>query len=200
MTTLPELLRDADPLAHEPRGSEHDRQRRRQVVFDSAPARVAKDVPRRAVTAAVFVTLVFAAMGAGALSWSRASVDVVAAVRFEVRLAEETFAPGLREVTVAGGRKIHLHAETVVTNSDIAEATLVQNGTAFGVAVVFKADGAGKMRRATENHVGRPLAILIDGTVAMAPTVRDAIGGEALINGDYAKADAERIVSGIIGR
>jgi hypothetical protein len=198
MTTVPELLRNADPLAREPRRSDRDRHRSRQVVIETAS--VAGDVPRRAVVKTVFAAAALVAIVAGGLYWSRASVDVVAAVRFDVRLAEESFAPGLREATVGGGRKIYLHPETVVTNSDIAEATLVQNESAFGVSVVFKADGAEKMRRATQSHVGKPLAILIDGKVVMAPVVRSATGREAFINGDYTKAEAERIAAGMIGR
>ena len=39
----------------------------------------------------------------------------------------------------------------------------------------FTAEGARKMREATASHVGRPMAILIDGEVVMAPTLRDPI-------------------------
>jgi preprotein translocase subunit SecD len=57
--------------------------------------------------------------------------------------------------------------------------------------------GARKMRDATASHVGRPIAILIDGNVVMAPTLRDPISADALITGDYSRAEAERIVNGI---
>ena len=54
------------------------------------------------------------------------------------------------------------------------------------------------MRRATTNHLGKPVAILIDGEVVMAPVLRAPIKAEAvMISGDYAKADAQRIVEGI---
>ena len=129
-------------------------------------------------------------------------MDVVAAVRFEVRLAEEAFAPGLREVAVDASRKIYLHPETVITNSDIAEASVVPGSKdgEFSVAVKYKAGGAERMRRATQNHIGKPMAMLIDGNVVMAPVVRSAIGTQMMITGSYAKADAERIAAGMIGR
>jgi len=201
VTTLPELLRDADPLGYEPRQSAHDRRLRREAVLNSP--RVADDVPRRSLTRAALVALVFIAIVAGGLYWSSAGVDVVAAVRFEVRLAEDNFAPGLREAAVAGnGRRIYVHPETVITNSDIAQAQLVQDDASsmFGVSVTFKADGAERMRRATQGHIGKPLALLIDGTVVMAPVVRSPIAAAALINGNYTKVEAERIVAGIVGR
>jgi hypothetical protein len=65
------------------------------------------------------------------LAWSRVAVDVVAAVRFEVHLAEESQSSGLREAIIAGtSRRIYLSPETVVTNSDIAQATSVRATTA----------------------------------------------------------------------
>ena len=199
MTTVPELLRDADPLSSEPVRSVQDRAPRRQRVLASP---VAGEMPRRAFGKAAFAAVAVTAIAGGGLYWSRASVDVLAAVRFEVRLAEDAFSPGLQEVVVSGaGRKIYLHRETVVTNSDIASARLVDgNGSTYGVSITLRPDGAARMRRATEGHVDRPVAILIDGTVVMAPTVRSPIGAEASISGDFSKAEAERIVSGIIGR
>ena len=135
--------------------------------------------------------------------WFRAASDVVAAVRFEVRLAEENTATGLQEVIIPGtNRKIYLHEESVVTNSDIAEARVIEEngGTKYNVDVEFNADGAAKMSRATQGHIGRPVAILIDGEVVMAPTVRSAISTSANINGDFTKVEVDRIVAGIVGR
>jgi len=200
MTTLPELLREADPVSGEPRRGAHERSLRRDAVVN-APGN-GGDVSRRSMMKrVVFATTLIAMAGAG-LYWSRASVDVVAAVRFEVRLAEEAFAPGLREAAVGATRKIYLHPETVITNSDIADASVVPGSRdgEFSVAVTFKADGAERMRRATQNHIGKPVAMLIDGTVVMAPVVRSAIGTQATLTGSYAKADAERIAAGMIGR
>jgi preprotein translocase subunit SecD len=199
MTTMRELLRDADPLAHEPARTDYERQQSRELVLARADG--PREIPRRRAMRTIFVAAAVVAVAAAGLYWSRASVDVVAAVRFEVRLAEESFSPGLREAAVNGGRKIYLHQESVVTNSDIAQAQLVEgDGSRYSVSIVFKPEGAARIGRATGDHVGRPVAILIDGIVVMAPTVRAPIGAEALISGDYSKADAERIVNGLIGR
>jgi preprotein translocase subunit SecD len=53
------------------------------------------------------------------------------------------------------------------------------------------------MLAATQNHIGRPVAILVDDEVVMAPTVRAAIGERAEINGNYTREEAERVVNGI---
>src|SRR5439155_9514468 len=133
---------------------------------------------------------------------SRVALDVVAAVRFEVRLAEEGPATGLREVVISGaGRRIYLHPETVVTNSDIAQAQVIQGDapSTFSVSVTFTSDGAAKISRASQSHIGKPLAILIDGEVVIAPVVRAPVTTSAIISGSFTRAEAERIVAGILG-
>jgi hypothetical protein len=124
-----------------------------------------------------------------------------AAVRFEVRLAEEEPQAGLTVVRAGtGGRFVYLHPGAIVDNDDIAQAW-VSGGAGdgrFGVAIQFLPRGAEKMREATSGHVGRPPAELLDGTVVMAPTVRSPIGDTATITGDFTKADAERIAAGVV--
>jgi preprotein translocase subunit SecD len=94
---------------------------------------------------------------------------------------------------------IYFHQEIIVTNGDIAQSSVVQGDgpSRFGGGVQFNAAGAQKMRQATASHVGRPVAILIDGDVVMAPVLRAPISASAVIRGDYTQAEAERIVSGI---
>ena len=53
------------------------------------------------------------------------------------------------------------------------------------------------MRAATANHIGKHVAILLDGQVVMAPVIRSPIGAAAEITGNYTKSQAERIVRGI---
>ena len=67
----------------------------------------------------------------------------------------------------------------------------------FGVSVPFLAAGAERVRQATATHIGRPMAILIDGVVVMAPVVRSPIGDSAVISGNFTQTEGERIVNGI---
>ena len=200
MKTLAEILRDADPLDAEPRPSAHDRRRRRQAVLDAS--RADDRAPRRTARAAI-VTLAVVAIALTSFGWWRTAMEAVAAVRFEVRLAEEVPTLELREAVVAGtSKKIYLHAQPVIVNGDIAAARVVPGSgeSTFGVAVTFTAGGAAKVRRATQSHIGRPVAILVDGRVVTAPVIRSPISASAVISGDYTKAEAERIVDGILGR
>jgi preprotein translocase subunit SecD len=199
MKTLADILRDADPVTCEAPPALLERRARRQALLKASHEQVELTWPRRTVLIAAAVSM--AAIGVGVVR-SRVALQAVASVRFEARLAEDKPGAGLREVVGANGQHIYLHPETVVTNSDITEAKLVQGDTpsVFSVSLTFTAAGAEQMRRATASHIGQTLAILIDGEVVMAPVIRAPITTSALITGSFARAVAERIVAGIIGR
>jgi hypothetical protein len=203
MRTVRDLLRDADPLRHEPHRLEGERDRLRQAVVTAAADVTAPSPPwfRRPVVLLTTVALtIFAIVAVGSQIWPRAGSTLQAAVRFEVRLAEDHQAAGLREARVSGSdRVVYLHQEIIVTNSDVAQSRVVQGDdpSRFGVGVELTAAGGQKMRHATANHVGRPVAVLIDGDVVTAPVLRGPISTSAVISGDYTQAEAERIVNGI---
>jgi len=202
MTNLRELLQDADPLAQEPAVSPEQHASRRAGVLAAASgvhARPSVASRSRMAFAAVALLLIIAAF-LGARMWSPFVSDVQAAVRFEVRLAEDKPAPGLREATASdSGQTVYLHSETIVTNSDIAAAQVVQGGnpSEYRVSVQFTAAGAEKMRAATASHVGKPVAILLDGQVVMAPVLRTPISTSAMITGHFSRDQAEKIANGI---
>ena len=120
-----------------------------------------------------------------------------AASRMEIRLAETAFTPGLREAAVSGSNeRIYLHPATLATWSDVTVARIVNQGgrvvnqgnrvvneVNVGVAVTFNSRAAARMESATAAHLGRPIAILIDGRVVSAPTVRAPIGNSAVLTG-----------------
>jgi hypothetical protein len=207
MKNVTDLLQDADPLRVEPGGGEEARDRVRRAVLASAPrvtepssARRSPFRARAALLAAVAVGLVAIAV-LGSRIWTGGSATLhAAAVRLEVRLAEAQPTIGLRAVRVGdSGRTIYLHPDVVVTNDDIAGSRVVPGDgpSHFGVAVTFTLAGTEKMRRATASHVGAPVAILLDGEVISAPTVRSAITDSAVISGDFTRAEAERIADGM---
>ena len=123
MKNLRELLRDGDPLQHEPTPPPGQRAFRRQAVLAvaSGPRPPAGRGRSRITVFAAAALLVISASFFGSLVWSLFVSDLQAAVRFEVRLAEYRPAPGLREAKVSGsGQSVYLHDEVIVTNSDIA--------------------------------------------------------------------------------
>jgi preprotein translocase subunit SecD len=127
---------------------------------------------------------------------------VEAAVRFEIRLAEVQPAAGLTPAEVgSSSRVIYLHDEAVLANGDVVGAQVVESGAdRFGVEVDLAPAASDRLRAATSGHIGRPLAVLIDGRVVLAPVVRSPIERAALISGDFTRADAIRIAEGLLVR
>ena len=203
MKTISELLRDADPLQHEPARPSGERDFRRQAILVAASRSHAHPGvrSRSLVTVLIAIALMMIVVSfLGSRVWSPFVSDVQGAVRFEVRLAEDKPAPGLREAKVSGSNgSVYLHDEVVVDNGDIAEARVVQGSSPsqYAIDIKFNAAGAEKMRAATGSHVGKLLAILLDGQVVMAPVLRSPIGASALVTGHFTKAQAERIANGV---
>ena len=204
MKTLKDILAAADPVRHEagPTDDQRSTLRHAIVAAASSPAearRIRRRLPIALVgaVATVVILLILASSSMSPFGGSTAQ----AAIRFEVRLAEEQAAAGLTAARVAkSDRTVYLHPEVVVTNTDIAFSNVIPGNTPsqqFWIDVRLTAAGADKMRQATRNHLGRPVAILIDGEVVATPTVKSPIGAAAVINGDFTRAEAERIAAGM---
>ena len=119
-------------------------------------------------------------------------------VKVEFRRAENKPAEGLTEATVGNTEdKIYLHKTADATNEDIADARVDTLNDPVTVIVVFTKEGAKKMAKLSEEHKGKPVAILVDGKVIKAPIVRAAFRDQAAITGVSSKEEAERIVKGI---
>jgi hypothetical protein len=200
MSSLRTLLQTTDPLRHEVPHLDAGRERIRQAILGATPAeRVTGSRSTQLTLVAALAMLLIAAVALGYQIWAHGTTPVLAAVRFEVRLAEDHPIAGLVVAQVPNSdRVLYLHPEIVVGNDDVAQTWVVQDGSLwFGVAVQLLPSGAERMRQATATHIGRPVAILIDGTVVMAPVVRSPINDTAVITGHFTQADAERMAEGI---
>jgi hypothetical protein len=200
MSSLTNLLRDADPVRHEAPRLDAERERIRQAILRATPPkRQSKSIRARLTIVAALAIVVAGAVALGHQVWLHGTTPVLAAVRFEVRLAEDQPIPGLVVAQIArSSRVIYLHPEIVVDNDDVAQSWVLQDGpTGFGVAVQLLPSGAERMRQATTDHLGRLVAILIDGAVVTAPVVRSPISDSAVISGNYTRREAERIADGI---
>jgi len=147
--------------------------------------------------------------------------------RLEIRLAEKS--PGrelvparvAKEADVKG--KLYLHKETIVTEDDVADVRVARyqpdewyiemakkagvkaayGEPGFEVQLTFTSSAAARMRRATQSHIGRPMAILVNGVVISAATVNSQIDDHArIVSGilGMSKQDADRIASAVKNR
>ena len=125
-------------------------------------------------------------------------LDRVQTTLLEIRLAETQPAPGLIEATVQNSdRRIFLHDTSIITNNDVVRAHVLENGGRFEVAITLAAEGAARMAAATTQHSGKPLAIIVNGDVVAALTVRATIRNEAVITGGFTREQATAIANGL---
>jgi preprotein translocase subunit SecD len=86
---------------------------------------------------------------------------------------------------------------TDLTGADLASASVVFDKTSGkpAVGIEFTKEGAAKFAALTEKNVGKPLAIILDGTVVSAPIVQEKIvGGSAQITGNFTLDEAKQLV------
>jgi preprotein translocase subunit SecD len=100
-----------------------------------------------------------------------------------------------------GGKKevLHLRKEALLTAADVRSAqagTQPQLGDAT-VCLALTDEGRRKLFEATKGSVGRRLAILVEGRVLSAPTVQHPIQGDAVITGDFTRAEARALAAKI---
>ena len=188
MKTLTDVLRETDPIVSETRGTEQRAITRSTIL--SGPRGEAhfevRPTPRwRAV--AVAAVLAAIAISAGVFAWQHASVDAVAAMRFEARIEGSDGA-------IIDSHDI-LTADAVSLHDKGPDGSTISS---FGIEITFTPEGAGKVQAATEAHIGERLELLVDDEVVMAPTIRSAVSSPAMLTGHYTRADAERIADGLL--
>jgi preprotein translocase subunit SecD len=125
--------------------------------------------------------------------------ESVRRVFFELRLAETEPVRGLTfEATVkSSGKKLNLHYTTVVTNGDVSRARVVESNGRYEVAIRLTDEGAAKLTSATARHVGRPVAIVLDGGVVADLIVGRSLGSEIMLSASLTQAEATRIAAGL---
>ena len=116
--------------------------------------------------------------------------------RLEFRLLDETATPEMLQagrapvgaviLPTADGRRIAVQRRTMISGDQIAGARQdfdQQDGTP-NVVINFDSTGGRRFARITQENVGKPFAIILDGVVLSNPVIREPIlGGTATISG-----------------
>lgn len=201
MTDLRTALRATDPLTLDAAPGDAEVARRRAVVLADGRRLASSHAPRRAP--ALAFAAVVAVMLAALVTWEAWHTRISAAVRFEVRLAEDRDGAGLRAMAVGTDpRVVYVGDDALLTNDDIEGARVVPGPTpaTWSVEIGVSRAAGERLRVATSQHVGRPLAFIVDGLVTAAPVVRSAIGEVGVLSGAYTREEAERLARGVLAR
>ncbi len=123
-------------------------------------------------------------------------------VSVEFRTASQSATPGLTEMTASGSEQpVYVSGNVLLSNDSVKSARMVSSPYGPQIEIVFTKTGTEIFAKATEQHLMKPIAILVDGKLISAPIVREKIsGGKAMISGRFTEEEAKRIADGIVGR
>jgi preprotein translocase subunit SecD len=84
--------------------------------------------------------------------------------------------------------------EAIISGRDLKNTRVsVNENNEPAVSFSLTPIGADRFRRETARNVGRRLAIVLDGTVTNAPTIREQISGEGQISGGFTTQEADEL-------
>ena len=134
-----------------------------------------------------------------ALAFTVGQVKDQPRVEFEMRLVEEKPAAGLIEAAFED-RKLYLHEKAVITNRDVLDACAVEGirEGLFEIEIVLSPEGTEIMSKASAAHIGKPMAILLNGEIkSVATLVSELSSSSIMISGNFNREQAEKLADGI---
>lgn len=103
--------------------------------------------------------------------------------------------PGSQILPSVEGGQLVVKRRAIITGDQLIDSQVStdQNG-APAVSFRFDSTGGRRFAQATTENVGRPFAIILDGTVISAPNINEPIlGGSGIISGNYTVATANEL-------
>jgi preprotein translocase subunit SecD len=99
----------------------------------------------------------------------------------------------------ASGDTLYVEPEVIISNSDIDYASVYNENDKSFIQLQMNEEGTKKLAEYTQSHIGTRVAVLLDGKLSIAPTIRAALqDGKAMITGNFSKKEAEEIARGIM--
>ena len=85
-------------------------------------------------------------------------------------------------------------------HSDIQDVAIQKDNRngAYNLLITFSEEGAKEWATLTSKNIGRPIAIVIDGKVYAAPTVKEKIEqGKCVISGNFNESEISKLKSSL---
>ncbi len=99
-----------------------------------------------------------------------------------------------------GTETLYVQKKVLLDQTDLKSASVITNQPAGKprIQITFTDAGAKRFAKVTHQNVGRRLAIIIDGRLYSAPTIRSEIrGGQAEISGNFSEPEANDLAAKI---
>jgi len=85
--------------------------------------------------------------------------------------------------------------KTEISGEHLARIYADRKGIEPVVGFEFDAVGKSKFGQLTERNIGKPLAIILDGTLYSAPVIRDRIPGSGIIEGSFTQDEVNELIA-----
>ncbi|OHB83651.1 MAG: protein-export membrane protein SecD, partial [Planctomycetes bacterium RIFCSPHIGHO2_02_FULL_38_41] len=85
--------------------------------------------------------------------------------------------------------------KTEISGEHLARIYADRKGIEPVVGFEFDAIGKSKFGQLTERNIGKPLAIILDGTLYSAPVIRDRIPGTGIIEGNFTQDEVNELIA-----
>ncbi len=120
----------------------------------------------------------------------------------EFRLAEDTETPGWEQMTEPGSEKpIFVSPKASLNGTHVEKVSFYKDGRGNpSIGLTLTDDGAKLMEATTSRNLGKKLAIVLDGEVVSAPTVRSTVAKEVQITGRFGKEDLLKLFRAVVLR
>ena len=102
-----------------------------------------------------------------------------------------------RSAALNDSTTIPLTRTPLVTSADITGANASPTEGQWGLNVNVTDEAAKRVHDFSAQHIGRTLALLIDGKVQGTPTIVGTITAKGFLIGEFSRADAERLATAI---
>ncbi|MBV6518118.1 MAG: hypothetical protein DCC43_05950 [Candidatus Brocadia sp.] len=85
--------------------------------------------------------------------------------------------------------------KTAISGEHLSRIYADRKGITPVVGFEFDATGKSKFGQITERNIGKPLAIILDGTLYSAPVIRDRIPGQGIIEGNFTQDEVNELIA-----
>lgn len=148
---------------------------------------------------AVFLLAATACRGEDEVDWEVKRPSEVPRAELQIRFVAEGEAKGATRMADADGNPLWVEPGVVISTPDVdkVHVNLEMDLEHYAVTIYFTPQASQRLHEATTNHLGRQVAILLNGFVVIAPRIQSPIGPSAMISGRYSKDEAVHLAQQI---
>lgn len=133
-------------------------------------------------------------LSVGSVAWAQER-DAKIGSTFALRLASFESVEGWAEhKTKSDGKSIYVDKQVIIDDGDIESIKVVTENRSKAISVKLTSPAGKKLGKESADHLGKPVAIMIEGEVVTAPVVQSKIGRDLMITGDFSDAQIKQML------